>query len=282
MSHACFPLALTLPLGDNRRLSRLASMSHCPKQSTIVQSLVFPLRDTHLTIPLAKNHHQELTLFKMLDSNFHITAPRLHLSYLNPANDAHMSFIVRLNSSPESIAVHAQTGAKVSYHPKTIPEARAAYTKTVERLEKTGSGRYIISLRKPNVAFTEEENDEREYAGIVSMQLNRFPDRACPTIPDIGFSLLAAYYGKGYATEACEALMKYFREAKGHERFAGFTHPENVNSQKLFRRLGFESWGTREVAGVIAGDSAFSIAVWTKGVSPDTSLRDLGIESQAG
>lgn len=212
----------------------------------------------------------------MLDSKFHITAPRLHLSYLDPANDAHMSFVVRLNSSPENIAVRAQTGAKLSRHPETISEARAAYAAAAERLEKTGSGRYIISLRRPDVEFTDQD-DGREYIGIVSMQLKRFPDLDCPTIPDIGFSLLAAYYGQGYATEACEALMKYFKEAKGHERFAGFTHPLNVNSQKLFRRLGFESHGTRDVAGIVGDGSAFSIAVWTKNVGPDTSLSDLGI-----
>ncbi|KAF3045073.1 hypothetical protein E8E12_007596 [Didymella heteroderae] len=211
----------------------------------------------------------------MLDPDFHITTPRLYLSYLDPANDAIMSFIVRHNSSPESIAVHAQTGAKIPRHPKTIEEARAAYTAASERLEKTGSGRYVISLRKPGVNFT-EEHGKREYVGIVSMQLKRYPDLDCPTIPDIGFALYRDYYGKGYATEACEAMMKYFKEEKGHERFAGFTHPNNANSQKLFKRLGFESRGTMEVAGVIP-DGSYNIAVWTKGVGPEIKLSDLGI-----
>ncbi|KAF1931721.1 uncharacterized protein M421DRAFT_98812 [Didymella exigua CBS 183.55] len=212
----------------------------------------------------------------MLDPNFHITTRRLHLSYLDPANDANMSFVVRLNSSPESVAVKAQAGVKNFHHPQTIPEARAAYTSTAERLERTGSGRYIISLRKSDVEFN-EETGEREYAGIVSMQLKRYPDLDCPTIPDIGFSLMAAYHGKGYATEACEALMKYFKEEKGHKRFAGFTHPDNVNSQKLFNRLGFESRGTMELAGILGDGSAFTVAVWTKNVSLDTKLSDLGI-----
>lgn len=212
----------------------------------------------------------------MLDPNFHITTPRLHLSYLDPANDALMSFIVRLNNSPESIAVRAQTGARIPPQPQNIAKARAALTASAERLEKTGTGRYVISLRIPDVAFTEEKG-EREYLGVVSMQLKRYPDLDCPTIPDMGFTLMATYYGKGYATEACEALMKYFKEEKGHERFAGFTHPDNVNSQKLFKRLGFESRGTTEVVGIVGDGSAFSVAVWTKDVSPDTILSDLGI-----
>lgn len=212
---------------------------------------------------------------KMLDPNFHITTPRLHLSYLDPDNDRMMAFIVRHNSSPESAAVRAQSGIKVSRHPETIEEARAAYKVASERLARDGSGRYIISLRRPGIDFT-EESDEREYVGIVSMQLKRFPDRDCPLIPDIGFALYSAYYGKGYATEACEAMMKYFKEEKGHGRFAGFTHPNNANSQKLFKRLGFDSRGTMEVAGVIA-DGTFNIAVWTKNVDPETKLSDLGI-----
>lgn len=211
----------------------------------------------------------------MLDPSFHITTPRLHLSYLDPDNDMMMAFIVRHNSSPESIAVRTQSGIKASRHPETISEARAAYKAASERLAKDGSGRYIISLRRSGVDFTAEQN-EREYVGIVSMQLKRFSDRDCPLIPDIGFALYSAYYGKGYATEACEAMMKYFKEEKGHERFAGFTHPNNANSQKLFKRLGFESRGTMEVAGVVP-EGTFNISVWTKNVDPETKLTDLGI-----
>ncbi|KAF2631567.1 acyl-CoA N-acyltransferase [Macroventuria anomochaeta] len=213
----------------------------------------------------------------MLDPNFHITTPRLYLSYLNPSNDAHMSFMVRLVNSPEIVAVVAQTHAKSPPPPQSVSEARLAMASAAERLEKTGSGRYIISLRTPDTDFTDESGD-REYLGIVSMQLKRFPDIECPKIPDIGFLLLSEYHGKGYASEACNALMQHFKETRGHERFAGFTHPENVNSQRLFRRLGFEDRGTMDVAGVIWGNSsAARVAVWVKGVSPDTDLGDLGI-----
>ena len=213
----------------------------------------------------------------MLDPSFHITTPRLHLSYSDPSNDAHMSFVVRLNNSPEKVAVDTQSGAKVPPPPQTIAEARLALAPTAERLGKTGIGRYIISLRVPDMAFADEK-EGREYLGMVSMQLKRFPDTQCPTIPDLGFVLLAEYYGKGYASEACVALMQHFRETRGHERFAGFTHPENVSSQKLFTRLGFEKRGTMDVAGIAGSDGAsVRVAVWTKDVSPETELSDLGI-----
>lgn len=280
MSHSCFPLALTWTQGNKRSISRVANMSHCQVyQCTNLGNYPF-----HLTAVLQSHGPRNFILSDsaiMLEAskNFHITTPRLHLSYLDADNDGMMAFIVRHNSSPESIAVKAQSGVKSARHPENTEAARASYKAASERLEKTGSGRYIISLRKAGVGFTEEQGD-REYIGIVSMQLRRFSDRDCPLIPDLGFGLYRDYYGKGYATEACEAMMKYFKEEKGHERFAGFTHPENVNSQKLFRRLGFKSRGTMDIAGVIP-DGTYKIAVWTKNVSPETKLSDLNIGPKA-
>jgi RimJ/RimL family protein N-acetyltransferase len=149
----------------------------------------------------------------------------------------------------------------------------------------TGTGRYIISLRKPGLTFADEvlRGDEKEYLGLVSMQLKRYPGVQCPLIPDLGFILHAKYYGQGYASEACNALMQHFKETRGHERFAGFTHPDNVNSQKLFKRLGFENRGIMDVTGVMGSDNAGArLAVWTKGVSPNTDLSGLGIGPGTG
>ncbi|KAI8800663.1 acyl-CoA N-acyltransferase [Cladochytrium replicatum] len=205
----------------------------------------------------------------MLDTTFHITTPRLHLSYLDPDNDDHMSFVVRMFASAEMQALFTQSGMSPPVL-KSITEARTIFAHGTDRLATTGIGRYIISLRNPPVPFTEEK--EREYVGTLSMQLNRYPTLSCPKIPDIGFMLLPEYFGKGYATEGCEALMQHFREAKNHSRFAGFTHPENVNSQKLFMRLGFEKRGIVDVAGIVGDGSASRSAVWVKGVSRETEL----------
>lgn len=215
----------------------------------------------------------------MLDPDFRITTPRLHLSYLDPSNDAHMAFLAEVQNSPENIAVAALAGIKPPEKPFTIADMRAGLVARTERLEKTGSGRYIISLRSGDDDGGGAQA-EHEFVGYVSMQLKRYPDIECPRIPDIGFVLLAKYYGKGYATEACNALMQHFRETKGYERFAGFTHPKNVNSQKLFRRLGFEDRGTMNVAGVVGSGAAERIAVWVKGVDSGTDLGELGIGSK--
>ncbi|KAJ4362836.1 hypothetical protein N0V95_001210 [Ascochyta clinopodiicola] len=206
----------------------------------------------------------------MLDPTFHITTPRLHLSYLDPTNDAHMEYIVRLKNSPEMRAMEAKTPARFNQQVLTLSTARAAQAAGVERLERTGTGRYIISLRDGDIPFTQQQ--EREYIGTVSMQFQRFPEAVCPAIPDVGFALLAAYQGRGYAAEAATALMQYFSEVKGHVRFAGFTHPENAASQNLFRRLGFEDRGVRLVDGVVPTPSIHGPKFVSTYPSPPTIL----------
>ncbi|KAF3010695.1 hypothetical protein E8E13_005941 [Curvularia kusanoi] len=215
----------------------------------------------------------------MLDPDFHITSPRLQLWYLNPSNDAHMSMYAALQNSPEILAVRALSGTPAPSKPITVADARASLVKRTEKLAKTGCGRYIISLRDDNNTSptTSQDTEEKEFIGYVSMQWQRYPDLPCPKIPDLGFSLLAKYYGKGYANEACEALMGYFRETKGQERFAGYTHPDNVSSQKLFKRLGFVYRGIVDVAGVVGDGTPIRSAVWVKGVGDETDLEELGI-----
>lgn len=191
-----------------------------------------------------------------------------------------MSFLAELQNSPEVIAVGALSGMPAPDKPLTIADVRASLIGRTEKLARTGSGRYIISLN--NKAGSDAESTEREYVGYVSMGLERFPGLSCPTIPDLGFVLLAKYYGKGFANEACEALMQHFRETRGFDRWAGFTHPQNMNSQRLFRRLEFEDRGWMDVAGIVKNGEAMKVSVWTKGVSLETDLGELGIGSKKG
>jgi len=96
------------------------------------------------------------------------------------------------------------------------------------------------------------------------MAIARFP--SAPTIPDLGFGLLPAYHGKGYATEAAEALVKYYREEKGVKAFAGFCEPGNEGSSKVFRRMGWMNRGVRDVKGVVGEEGVLRCVVWTVGV----------------
>ncbi len=57
--------------------------------------------------------------------------------------------------------------------------------------------------------------------------------------PDLGFSLLPAYWSKGYAHEAADAVMRQARGALGVGRILAITSVDNELSIRLLGKLGF-------------------------------------------
>jgi L-amino acid N-acyltransferase YncA len=216
---------------------------------------------------------------KMLDYNFHISTARLTISYLDPNNDRHCDFVYELNSRPEMLIAHVTR--PLNAHGKEA--GRRFIEESVVRLEKNGFGRYLIS-RKPVNKPAEGRNDdhapfsesinEHDLIGVVAMQCERFP--GAPTVPDLGFALMAKYYGQGYATEAAQGLMKYYREERGQTKFCGFCDPTNERSIKMFARLSFEERGMKEIFGIIGKDVGMKMLVFTTGVEGDLEgMRDV-------
>ena len=60
------------------------------------------------------------------------------------------------------------------------------------------------------------------------------------TLPDvdIGYAVLPAYCGLGYAHEAASAVLLHARRDIGLTRLLGITAPDNASSNKLLRKLG--------------------------------------------
>lgn len=57
--------------------------------------------------------------------------------------------------------------------------------------------------------------------------------------PDLGFSLLPAYWSQGYAHEAASAVMRHARETLGLGRVLAIVSPGNEPSLRLLAKLGF-------------------------------------------
>jgi RimJ/RimL family protein N-acetyltransferase len=57
--------------------------------------------------------------------------------------------------------------------------------------------------------------------------------------PDLGFSLLPAYWSQGYAFEAADAVMRDARERLHLGRILAITSPDNEPSIRLLGKLGF-------------------------------------------
>jgi RimJ/RimL family protein N-acetyltransferase len=77
--------------------------------------------------------------------------------------------------------------------------------------------------------------------------------------PDLGYALLTRHAGKGYATEAAQAVATYARDVLRLPKLAAITHPANRASQRVLEKLGFRYVDTRALPG-IDGASAYFVA----------------------
>jgi RimJ/RimL family protein N-acetyltransferase len=77
-------------------------------------------------------------------------------------------------------------------------------------------------------------------AGIV-------PTRPGLEVPDLGYAFLARHSGKGYATEAAQAVLDHARGPLGLARLAAITTLANTPSQRVLEKLGFRRGADRRL-----------------------------------
>ena len=72
-----------------------------------------------------------------------------------------------------------------------------------------------------------------------------------PTLADVdlGYALLPGFRGQGYATEACEALIRMASDQFRLQRLVAIVSPDNVRSIATLERTGFVFEDTRRLAG---------------------------------
>ena len=56
---------------------------------------------------------------------------------------------------------------------------------------------------------------------------------------EIGYRLMLAHWGKGYATEAAQTMISYLFREVGANVIYGFALPQNLQSIKILEKLGF-------------------------------------------
>jgi ribosomal-protein-alanine N-acetyltransferase len=83
--------------------------------------------------------------------------------------------------------------------------------------------------------------DEDRVLGLCGFNYwNRHHNRA-----SIGYDLARAHWGRGIATEALRAMLRFGFEHMGLHRIEAETIADNVESVRLLRRLGFQLEGVR-------------------------------------
>jgi RimJ/RimL family protein N-acetyltransferase len=73
------------------------------------------------------------------------------------------------------------------------------------------------------------------YVGDVALQRADVEGEA---VVEIGWMLLPAHWGRGYATEAARAALTYGFETAGLEEIVSFTMVENTASRRMMERIG--------------------------------------------
>ncbi|MBY5460064.1 N-acetyltransferase [Rhizobium leguminosarum] len=68
---------------------------------------------------------------------------------------------------------------------------------------------------------------------------------------ELGYSLREEAWGKGLATEAAGALADWFFERQFAQGFIAFTHPENIASQRVLRKIGMRECSPILIDGVL-------------------------------
>ena len=109
----------------------------------------------------------------------------------------------------------------------TLKDARVYIDNVHKHFDSNGYGLFVIEDRLTGEALG--------MCGLIN--------RGIFSSPDLGFALLSEAHGKGVALEACQAVVEYARDELGCDYLTAMTHLENVCSQALLNKLGFERRG---------------------------------------
>jgi RimJ/RimL family protein N-acetyltransferase len=93
-----------------------------------------------------------------------------------------------------------------------------------------------------------------EFLGVVEMRIS-------PPKAEFGYVICERYWGRGYATEACQAVVDWVLAQPQMYRIQATCHPDNLASARVLRKLGLsmearlENWEARPQLGEVAGPS---------------------------
>ena len=138
---------------------------------------------------------------------------------LQPVKMEDAEFILELYNSPNFIKFIGDRNLR------TVEDAETYIKeKFLPHVEKHGFGSYVI--------ITKSDTKKIGNVGIyVRDGLNA---------PDIGFSFLSEFEGKGYGFEASKKLMEIAFSEFGLKKISAITTKENIASQKLIEKLGLK------------------------------------------
>ena len=138
---------------------------------------------------------------------------------LQPVKMEDAEFILELYNSPNFIKFIGDRNLR------TVEDAENYIKeKFLPHVEKHGFGSYVIVTKS-----------DTKKIGNVGIYVRDGLDA-----PDIGFSFLPEFEGKGYGFEASKKLMEIAFSEFGLKKISAITTKENIASQKLIEKLGLK------------------------------------------
>jgi len=88
-----------------------------------------------------------------------------------------------------------------------------------------------------------EDKATGAYAGTVgAFEVKREMTPSVEDMPEAGWTFAARFHGKGYATEAMQAALKWTDTALKHPAIFCIVAPENTPSLRVAEKCGFKPW----------------------------------------
>lgn len=119
------------------------------------------------------------------------------------------------------------------------PAVMAHFAKPLDRAESDAFvGRILAHFDRHGFGFwAVEAPGIADLVGMVGLAVPPFEAHFTPCV-EIGWRLARAHWGKGYATEAAGASLRYGFEQLGIGEIVAFTVPANVRSRAVMERIG--------------------------------------------
>lgn len=111
--------------------------------------------------------------------------------------------------------------------PLSREESDALLVRFEQHFETHGFGLWALALQ-----------GEAPFVGLVGLAVPRFDAPFMPAI-EVGWRLLPEFWGRGLATEAARACVRFGFEQLDLAELVSFTVPNNLRSRRVMDRLGF-------------------------------------------
>lgn len=162
---------------------------------------------------------------------------------------------VQMNADPEVMEYFV--------HLLSEAETQNFYRRIRQELDAFGYGLYAVEVK-----------DSGEFIGYIGLHHTHFEVPFCPCV-EIGWRLMKAAWGKGYATEGAKACLEDAFGRLGLSEVYSFTSVPNKRSERVMQKIGLQKVDEFDHPMVPAGHPLLRHLLY-RGVAPKTAFDAYG------